>query len=191
MAKVVRRQASGRFLLRIAPGLHAALRTAARASKVSLNDYCARKLAAPIGALAALPPGAAVVERAGAACGASLLGVVVYGSWARGEATPRSDVDVLIVLDGDTPPSRALYRAWDAEDPPTWEGRPVEPHFACLPEPSEAISGLWAEVATDGVVLLEQELRVSAHLAHVRREIVSGRIVRRFSHGQPYWSLVA
>jgi len=37
----------GRFLLRISPGLHAALREAATAQGLSLNDYCARKLAAP------------------------------------------------------------------------------------------------------------------------------------------------
>jgi predicted nucleotidyltransferase len=190
MVSVSKRQASGRFLLRIAPGLHAALRAAARASKVSLNDYCARKLAAPIGALAAVPPAAAVVERAATVCRAGLVGVVVYGSWARGEATASSDVDVLVVLDRETSPSRALYRSWD-EEPPTWDGRPVEPHFVRLPDPEERVSGLWAEVATDGVVLLEQDLLVSAHLARVRREIVSGKIVRRFSHGQPYWAKVA
>ena len=36
---------SGRFVLRIDPGLHGALRKAARAAGVSLNEYCARKLA--------------------------------------------------------------------------------------------------------------------------------------------------
>ena len=42
-----RSRASGRFVLRIEPGLHEALRNAARASGLSLNDYCARRLAAP------------------------------------------------------------------------------------------------------------------------------------------------
>jgi predicted HicB family RNase H-like nuclease len=36
---------SGRFLLRIDPGLHAALRHAASASGQSLKEYCGRKLA--------------------------------------------------------------------------------------------------------------------------------------------------
>ncbi|MBM4270347.1 MAG: toxin-antitoxin system HicB family antitoxin [Deltaproteobacteria bacterium] len=190
MAKASKRRASGRFLLRISPGLHAARRAAARASKVSLNDYCGRKLAAPIGGLAALPSAGAVIERAAGVCGAGLVGVVVYGSWARGEATRSSDVDVLVVLERETSPSRALYRAWD-EEPVTWDERPVEPHFVCLPAPSERISGLWAEVATDGIVLLEQDLRISEYLARVRREIVAGRMIRRFSHGQPYWAKVA
>ena len=50
--------------MRLKPGLHAALRSAAAAAGVSLNNYCARKLAAPMGPLAALRGGAAIVERA-------------------------------------------------------------------------------------------------------------------------------
>ncbi|MGQ9572579.1 MAG: nucleotidyltransferase domain-containing protein [Dehalococcoidia bacterium] len=32
--------------------------------------------------------------------GERLRGVILYGSWARGEATEASDIDVLVVLDG-------------------------------------------------------------------------------------------
>jgi hypothetical protein len=184
------RDASGRFLLRIPPGLHATLRAAAQAAGMSLNDYCARKLAAPLGSLAALPDGAAVVERAAAVCGAGLVGVVVYGSWVRGEAGDGSDVDVLVVLERGASPSRSLYRAWDAA-PVSWQRRAVEPHFVRLPDVGEPVSGLWAEVALDGVVLFERQLLVSSVLAHVRHEVVAGRLVRRFVHGQPYWAEVA
>ena len=76
--------ASGRFVLRIDPGLHAALRAAARESGVSLNDYCVRKLALPVGSLAATDPAGAAVARAAGLFGERLLGVVAYGSWARG-----------------------------------------------------------------------------------------------------------
>jgi hypothetical protein len=55
---------SGRFVLRISPGLHAALRAAAAEVKMSLNDYCARKLAAPVGDLASFGGAMAAVERA-------------------------------------------------------------------------------------------------------------------------------
>ena len=48
-------------------------------------------------------------------------------------------------------------------------------------------SGLWAEVALDGLVLLEREWSLSEHLARVRRAIAAGRLVRRVVHGQPYW----
>ncbi len=190
MRRAPRPGASGRFLLRIGPGLHEALRAAARASGMSLNDYCTRKLAAPVGGRIALRDGAAVVERAATVCGEKLIGVVVYDSWARGEMRDGSDVDVLAVMEPGTSPSRALYRAWDDEGL-AWEGHPVEPHFVRLPEATDPISGLWAEVAIDGIVLFERELSISRHLARVRGEVAAGRLVRRFAHGQPYWAEVA
>lgn len=181
--------ASGRFVLRLSPGLHGALRAAAGAAGVSLNEYCARKLAAPEGSLAGLLPAGAVVQRAAELLGADLVGVVVFGSWARGEASPTSDVDTLIVVRPELALSRQLYRAWDAS-PLDWDGHTLEPHIVHLPDPS-AIGTVWAEAAVDGIVLFEQDLAVSRRLAAVRREIVAGRLVRRIIHGQPYWAEVA
>jgi predicted nucleotidyltransferase len=182
--------ASGRFVLRIGPGLHAALRGAAAAAGLSLNDYCARKLAAPAGDATGLAGATETVQRAAGLFGDRLLAVVAFGSWVRGEASDRSDLDALVVLDEGVPLTRALYRAWDRA-PVSWGGRAVEPHFVHLPGPEERVAGLWAEVALDGVVLFEQALRLSTRLAGIRREIAAGRLVRRVVHGQPYWTEVA
>jgi predicted nucleotidyltransferase len=157
---------------------------------VSLNDYCARKLALPVGAFAALDEAGAAVARAAGLFGERLLGAAAYGSWARGEAGAESDVDLLVVLDEAVPLTRALYRAWD-KTPLDWAGRPVEAHFVHLPPPAETVAGLWAEVALDGIVLFERGLRVSTRLIAIRRDIASGRIVRREAHGQPYWTKAA
>jgi hypothetical protein len=184
------RDASGRFVLRLSPGLHAALRHAARAAGVSLNDYCVRKLAAPSGNLAAISGAPAVVEQAAELFGDELLAVVAYGSWTRDEATAASDVDILVVVDAGAPITRALYRRWDAR-PLAWDGRPVEPHFVRLRGRDEGASGLWAEAAIDGIVLFERGLDVSRRLAELRRDVLAGRLVRRMAHGQPYWSEVA
>jgi predicted nucleotidyltransferase len=181
---------SGRFLLRISPGLHAALREAAAAQGLSLNDYCARKLAAPGGSLAAGGDAGRAVERVADLFGGSLVGVMAFGSWTRGEAADTSDIDLLVVVDRRVALRRELYRVWD-EVPMTWDGRPIEPHFVHLPEPGERVTGIWAEVALDGIVLFERDLRLSARLAQVRHKILSGRLVRRIAHGQPYWSEVA
>jgi predicted nucleotidyltransferase len=190
--KPIRRQAaaSGRFLLRLTPGLHATLRNAAREAGVSLNDYCARKLAAPAGNLAALAGAAAVVERAAELFGDELIAVIAFGSWSRGDAVASSDVDVLVVVDSQAPITRALYRRWDAS-PLTWDERAVEPHFIHLRGADEGTTGLWAEAAIDGIVLFERGLAVSRRLAEIRREVLAGRLVRRTVHGQPYWSQVA
>ncbi len=182
--------ASGRFVLRIAPGLHAALRAAAAEAGVSLNDYCARKLAAPVGDLAALEGASKAVERAASIFGERLVGIAAFGSWARRQAADGSDVDLLVVVEGSVALTRELYRAWDASAV-SWEGRAVEPHFVHLPEENRVVAGVWAEVALDGIVLFERGLRISMGLSKVRRDIVAGRIVRKMAHGQPYWAEVA
>jgi hypothetical protein len=179
--------APGRFVLRIAPALHERLRAQAREAGISLNDYCARKLTAtgcePSNA-------AAVVERAQDVFGKGLVGVVAFGSWVRGDAGSGSDVDVMVVLQAAVALTRALYRRWD-EQPLTWGGYPVEAHFVHLPQPGDVAGGVWAEVALDSVVLFERQLLVSRALSAVRRHILSGRLVRRVVHGQPYWTEVA
>lgn len=181
---------SGRFLLRIAPSLHALLRRAAAVAGVSLNEYCARKLAAPLGSLADLEPAVEAVRRAADQFGEGLVGLAVFGSWARDELTAASDVDLLVVVDARIPLTRELYRVWDRA-PLAWAGRRVEQHFVHLPGAEERVAGLWAEVALDGIVLFDRGLALSARLARVRRDIADGRLVRRSLHGQPYWKEVA
>lgn len=175
---------SGRFVLRIAPGLHAALREAAEASDLSLNEFCSRKLATPGAAVGG--PATEAVERAAALADGALVGVIAFGSWARDELTARSDVDLLVILDQDRPLERELYWRWDAS-PLRWEGHRVEPHFVHLPAPGARISGLWAEAATDGLVIFEREFVVSRRLSEIRRRIVAGELIRRLIDGQPYW----
>lgn len=180
----IKTSGTGRLLLRLPPALHRTLKRAAAVDSISLNEYCVRRLTVGAG-LASQPSAAALADRAMSVAAAALVGVIVYGSWARGDAGPGSDVDVLVVLDATRPLTRDLYSAWDAE-PLSWQGRPVDPHFVHLPGGGQA-SGVWAEAAVDGVILFEAGLRLSSVLAQVRRDIVAGRLVRRVVHGQPYW----
>lgn len=176
---------SGRFVLRMPPALHAELHSAARSAGLSLNAYCVQQLERPD--LTAVSDGekSSLVAHARAVAGEALLAVVLHGSWVRGDASAASDVDALIVVDPSLPLNRDLYRAWDAQ-PITWRGRRVDPQFVHLPEDGQ-ISGLWAELALDGVVLYEIDWKLSAHLARIRRSIAEGQLVRRVVHGQPYW----
>jgi predicted nucleotidyltransferase len=174
-----------RFLLRLPRALYAVLQRAASDAQVSLNEYCVRRLVAGGAGLASHPDAAALVGRAVAIAGEALAGVIVYGSWTRGAAGPRSDVDVLVVVERRLTLGRALYRKWDAA-PALWEGRQVDPHFVHLLRDGAA-TGVWAEAAVDGVILFERGLQLSAALARVRRDIADGRLVRRVVHGQPYW----
>jgi predicted nucleotidyltransferase len=181
---------SGRFVLRIDPGLHGALREAARAMGLSLNEYCARKLAAPSPEFAGVGLATAAVQRAAAVLDEGLIAVAAFGSWARTELHDESDVDLLVVAENDTKLSRRLYLAWD-EAPIRWRGHRVEPHFVHFPDPGRTLIGLWAEVAIDGIIFFARDLTLPRLLADVRRDIAAGRIVRKVVHGQPYWTEAA
>jgi predicted nucleotidyltransferase len=153
---------------------------------LSLNEYCARKLAEP--GAAAVGPGGDVVARAAERFGHDLVGVLVFGSWARGDEVEESDVDLLVVLDPGVAIVRSLYRAWDATKPElTWDGRRLEVHFVRLPPPGETPTGLWAEAALDGLVLFDQGFELSRRLVEIRGRIAAGVVRRRRVHGQSYW----
>lgn len=184
------RRSSGRFLLRLPPRLHASLQAAARAHGLSLNEFCVRRLSVPGAGLSADDGALHAVSRAEELLGERLVGVVVYGSWSRGDATERSDVDLLVVVERAIRLTRALYRRWD-EAPVRWNGRVVDPHFVHLPNGSEPAGGAWCEAAVDGVVVFERDDRISVRLRQVRRQIAAGRLVRRTVHGQPYWTVAA
>ncbi len=52
-------------------------------------------------------------ERTGQLYGKRLKGVVLFGSWAREEATQDSDIDLAIVLEGDVVPGKEIDRMID------------------------------------------------------------------------------
>jgi predicted nucleotidyltransferase len=155
----------------------------------SLNEYCARKLAAPVSGVlsTAVSP---VLERAVSIFGRELDGVIVFGSWARGEAGDGSDVDVLVVVAPSVAIRRGVYDRWDAE-PVEVDSRVVQVHIVHLPDPDRSISALWAEVALDGIVAFEKDREVSRTLSKIRRRIAAGDLVRRIAGGQPYWTEAA
>jgi len=177
---------SGRFVLRLPPGLHGTLRDAAARAGLSLNEYCVRALAAP--GTDPAGPGAAVAARAAAAFGPDLVGLLLYGSWVRGDATAASDIDALVVLDTSRPITRALYRDWD-DEPLAYDGHRVEVHFIHIPPTDGDPGSVWLEAALDGVVASDRDGRIARYLGLVRRHIAAGDRVRRRAHGQPYWTV--
>lgn len=127
------------------------------------------------------------MRRARGILGDSLLGIVAFGSWTRGDESPSSDLDILLVADDGVPISRDLYREWDAEPPLSWHGRPGSPHFAHMRSGCDPVSGFWAEVALDGLVVFDPEWVVSRYLVTLRRRISDGEIERRVAGGRAYW----
>ena len=175
-----------RVLLRLPADLHLTLVKAAADLDLSFNEFCVRRLQAPSDAHGLSVVRSLVVSRARATFGDRLLGVLVLGSWARGEAAATSDIDVLIVIDPGTTLTRDLYRAWDL-DPLTFEGRAIDAHFAHPSAAGTAPTAVWCEAAVDGVVWYDRTGAIAIRLGEVRRAIAEGRVVRAFAHGQPYW----
>lgn len=116
----------------------------------------------------------------------ALLGIVLFGSRARGDATAASDLDLLVVLDKSVELTRSLYTWWDSEI--LWDGKEeLNPHFVQYPEDVFNASGLWFEVAFDGKILYQPD-SVMDKLFHDLRGFVSDGTVRKyFSNGHPYW----
>ena len=181
-----RRPPVARALLRLPADLHESLTAVAAAEGLSFNAYCLRRLSAPrtLGETSALQ--ALVLDRARAAAGAHLAGVVVLGSWARGEAAADSDIDVLIVIDAHAPLTRDTYRDWD-QALLTFEGRPIDAHVVHPSDEGVPPTGLWCEAAVDGQVWYDRDGRLTRRLSDIRRAIADGRVLRAFAHGQPYW----
>jgi len=191
--------ASGRFLLRVSPALHHALRRRAREAGKSLNRYCSEALralvedAAPGQSRAWQAAAAAIVEHVGE----ELEAVALFGSRAQGWDGPGSDIDLLLVLRDGAALGRERYAAWDRTLAPALEiralGAQVNPHFAVLPAgrpgAADGGGGLWLEAALHGVVLWQRSSEVSHWIAEARELMAEGVLRRRRAHGQPYWLL--
>lgn len=115
--------------------------------------------------------------------GDELLGLVLFGSCARGEQTVSSDVDLLVVVSSPVQLNRDLYRRWDE----TSRLDNVSPHFVHLPDGLDRAGSIWFEVAVEGIILFERDRAVTRFVQDVRRAIADGKVERRYSHGHPYW----
>jgi predicted nucleotidyltransferase len=175
---------SGRFVLRLPPALHAALREKAAQLGLSLNDLCLGALSRelePGRELGSADPGwlRAVHEL----LGDSLQGVLLFGSVARDESRSDSDIDLLVVVKPEVPLSRRLYSRWDE----SMTDDRHNPHFVHLPASAATAGSLWLEAAVDGIVLFDRDARIGRFLGRLRRGIASGKVRRGVAYGHPYW----
>lgn len=181
-------------MLRVSPELHRRLRERARADGISLNSLCARLLdtgtSGESGRSARVILGLphTLVEQIGREWSGKLVGVALFGSAARGNATSASDIDLLVVLEPGTRIERSLYDRWEVVMRAGGVlSRRVSPQFVALPAtPSEA-GGIWLEVAREGIVLDDRESRLARFLISLRDLIASGAVTRKTVHGHPYW----
>ncbi len=192
------KQPSGRFVIRMSGALHVRLREEGRRTGRSLNQVCVAKLQA---AGPSIPGSRVEVARTGfifpdfleaviRRWPEQIVGVILFGSAARGDAAEDSDIDLMLVMQPEVKITRGLYRLWE-EFCQDYDGAQdcdmISPHFVSLPAGLEGAGGLWYETAIEGILLWERGLQVSRILALLRRAMGQGLIRRRTLHGSPYW----
>jgi hypothetical protein len=83
--------------------------------------------------------------------------VIVFGSVARGEAGPDSDIDLLVVVDDDTPPEKVTLRAGFESRRSYHEPADVFPVREATFQRKSRIAGTLARAATlEGIVVYER-----------------------------------
>ena len=128
------------------------------------------------------------VEKLCAALGEDLVGVVLYGSHARGEAREESDADLLVIARG--LPARWYERAVYLHRPlKRIVGAPVLSVLGKTPEELEQyFPSLYLDLGLDGVVLYDRDGYAARKLARIREIIVqTGLVRRRLAGGNMFW----
>lgn len=173
---------TSKVLLRLPRALHDAVKERAAAAKLSVNSllerYIAQGVAEPIGKDLT----AEVLQEAERTLGGNVVGLLLFGSQARGDTHDSSDTDLLLVVDSNIKIERASYRHWDKVLPPD-----ISLHITHLPTNASDAGSLWLECALDARILSDPSGRIASFLLRAKEYITSGRVVRRVTHGQGFW----
>ena len=171
-------KANTRFLLRLDQKLYLKLTRMASAKKESINSLCNQLLAASV-EIGTTGNDLLVRKIKEVYQDEKLLGIVFFGSRARGEETQSSDFDLLLVFDSTTSINRSLYRKWEDELHSI--------HCVTMPKTEDDTSNFWFEIALDGIILWENRDELKKKFSLLKLKLSSGRYQRRLTHGQPYW----
>ena len=126
-----------------------------------------------------------------------LVSVAVFGSWARGTATPESDIDVLLVAD-ELPPSRGkrlsqfeqIELETEAIRRRIWESSSVAPSLSPViktPDELEAGSPLFLDMTECCDALYDREAFLANYLGKLKQRMKELGTRRRWAKGGYYW----
>ena len=171
-----------RILLRLTKPLHDAVKARAAREGLSVNSLLGRIISQGIAHPLADGITESIIQRARHEYGNQVIGLLLFGSQARGDQHERSDTDLLLVVSEELRIERSMYRAWDALLPEC-----ISLHIGHLPHTPSDAGSLWLECALDARILFDPTGAIKNTLSAVRDFITSGAVVRRVTHGQGYW----
>lgn len=174
--------AQSKILLRLPKTLHDAVKARARSAHLSVNSLLERLIAQGLQGSIDRDVVSEIITIAEQEFSGSFIGLLLFGSQARGDAHDTSDTDLLLVVDDTIKIDRSLYRRWDERLPER-----VSIQIAHLPTLPRDSGSLWFECAMDARILHDPSGRVAHFLEQAKQYITSGNVVRRTTHGQGFW----
>ena len=171
-----------RILLRLPTALHLRVQGKAQLLRASMNSVLVQAIEQGLSVGNAEKTNPLIIKMACEQFGGAFIGLLMYGSRARGDAYEGSDTDLLLVVDHTVRIERDLYRLWDAKLP-----EDISLTISCVPKRAENAGSLWLECALDAKILYDPKGVLRKRLAEIKELIVSGAFTRRTTHGQGYW----
>lgn len=124
------------------------------------------------------------------ALGDDLIGVVLYGSHARGNPHPDSDVDLLVIARG-LPESRYERAKWFGQV--VAQSDYLGPRVSMLGKTCEEFEGyfpsLYLDIGLDGIILFDRGAYTASKMARIRELIAEAGLVRKAIDGEMLWEL--
>jgi predicted nucleotidyltransferase len=138
---------------------------------------------------------APVVAALRAGLGDDLVAVVLFGSQARGEATPESDWDFLVIARHLPPKTLARHFYLKTMLPAAWRARVSI--MAKIPQEFESrLPALYLDIALDGIILYDRQAYIKPRLDWLRKQINTNGLKRQrigrdlmWRWPSPTWSL--
>jgi predicted nucleotidyltransferase len=171
-----------RLLLRLPPDLYRRVKARAEQSDESINSVLVQAIEHGLLACKMELVQSLIIRKARAQLGQDFVGLLIYGSRARGDFYDTSDADLLLVVSDKIQIKRELYRAWDQILPDE-----VSLNIAHMPVADSNIGSLWLECALDARIIYDPSGVIRRRLEEIRGLILSGAYVRKTTHGQGYW----
>lgn len=193
-ALITSRLSRAGWLDRIGKGRYRALKPRRIIEQVSMYKEIDRNLAS-VPQREFVPPLRRFMQLALKQYGERLISAVVFGSLARGDATPTSDIDLLLVTKG--LPPRLMERYDEITEPGLSpparraRGEPLAPISPVLYTPQEAsdFHNIYLDMTRHAIILLDRGGFICRKLDEVSRQLEELDSKRLELEGKPVWML--